>query len=266
MPEKLSQGPRVGYDLAKTGVGLGRGPFKGKTLTAAPWSPSFPSPGATLDLDFANDRGYVRGVGQGRSMDAVTFTRASNGTFVKPDGTLSTHANQGALGNNLLTFPQDFDNAAWAKNGTTVTASSGLAPDGTNTASILNQTSATSTHDIIRNIASQVSGTTYILSVYLKKNTASLAQITLNGAAHGYVNFDLDTGSVVGFGNSPVDYGVQDADNGWYRCYAAITSSVNETNGGGFLLAFIQNAGDGRRPSFAGNTANSIYIWGAQLE
>jgi hypothetical protein len=92
MPEKLSHGPRTAYD-ARVGAGLSRGPSMRKKLNAAPWSGTWPSPSATLDLDFANDRGFVRGVGQGRSMDAVTFTRASVGRFVDQDGLLQEAAN-----------------------------------------------------------------------------------------------------------------------------------------------------------------------------
>jgi hypothetical protein len=92
MPEKLSHGPRTAYD-ARVGAGLSRGPSLRKKLNAAPWSGTWPAPSATLDLDFANDRGFVRGVGQGRSMDAVTFTRASVGRFVDQDGLLQEAAN-----------------------------------------------------------------------------------------------------------------------------------------------------------------------------
>lgn len=92
MPEKLSHGPRANSDLNRC-AGLSRGPNLQKKLTAAAWSNTFPAPGATLDLDFANNRGFVRGVGQGGSMDAVTFTRASVGKYIDSTGTLVDAAN-----------------------------------------------------------------------------------------------------------------------------------------------------------------------------
>jgi hypothetical protein len=90
---KLTDGPRTTSDLSKVGGGLTRGPNQGKKLAAATWSETWPAPGSTLDLDFANDRGWVRGVGQGRSMDAVTFTRASVGKYVDQDGIVQDAAN-----------------------------------------------------------------------------------------------------------------------------------------------------------------------------
>lgn len=92
MPEKLSHGPRANSDLNRC-AGLSRGPNLQKKLTAAAWSNTFPAPGATLDLDFANNRGFVRGVGQGGSMQAVTFTRASVGKYIDGTGTLVDAAN-----------------------------------------------------------------------------------------------------------------------------------------------------------------------------
>jgi hypothetical protein len=93
MAEKLSSGPKASYDLTRVGSGLSRGPNLQKKATAAAWSNTWPAPGATLDLDFANNRGFVRGVGQGGAMDAVTFTRASNGWYVDNTGTLQQASN-----------------------------------------------------------------------------------------------------------------------------------------------------------------------------
>lgn len=92
MPEKLSHGPRANSDLNRC-AGLSRGPNLQKKLTAAAWSNTFPAPSSTLDLDFANNRGFVRGAGQGESMDAVTFTRASVGKYIDSTGTLVDAAN-----------------------------------------------------------------------------------------------------------------------------------------------------------------------------
>jgi hypothetical protein len=175
---KLTDGPRTNADLSRTGAGASRGPGQGKKLNAAPWSQTWPAPGATLDLDFANDRGFVRGVGQGRSMDAVTFTRAANGTFVKPDGTLSTHANQGALGNNLLTFPQDFDDSGWNKTLVSTIKNTTASPNETNTASSLIGNSGNWV--LFRNVI-LTTGITYTISMYVKSSTNNNQEFRLFG-------------------------------------------------------------------------------------
>jgi len=253
MPEKLSQGPRIGYDLAKTGAGLSRGPFKGKTLPAAPWSQTWPAPQASLDLDFANDRGYVRGVGQGRSMDAVTFTRASNATYVNEQGLLVTHANQGALGNNLIQFPQDFDNAYWAKSNVTITANTEVAPDGTLTADTYKATSTAS--GISR--SSIVSAGTFTLSCYFKTSGSSSVGLLITTSGNGTIGtFNLVnetyTISAQGTGGTTSNRSatITNAGNGWYRC--SITCDSSGTNN-------IIIGG-------AGLITDDFYLWGAQLE
>jgi hypothetical protein len=272
---KLSHGNKVGHDLSRVSADLSRGPTTGKKLNAAPWSGTWPAPGATLDLDFANDRGFVRGVGQGRSMDAVTFTRASNGTFVKPDGTLSSHANQGALGNNLLTFPQDFDNAAWTKAGNraSIVQNTEVAPDGTATADKLQEALTSSTAFICFQGISQGSET-FVTSVYFKAAERQYAflQIATDNATKRYtIVIDLNDGSVTATqsSGSPLGTGhsVSSVGNGWYRAsvYAQNTSGLV------YCLPGISNTGTpssyaDAQPVYEGVIGNGIYIWGAQLE
>lgn len=89
----LTNGPKADTSLQKRGADLTRGPNASFKLPAAAWASTWPAPQATLDLDFVNNRGWVRGVGQGGVMDAITFTRASTGAYVGSDGLLKTAAN-----------------------------------------------------------------------------------------------------------------------------------------------------------------------------
>jgi hypothetical protein len=262
---KLGEGARTTSDLSRVGGGLSRGANEGKKLNAAPWSDTWPAAGATLDLDFANNRGFVRGVGQGGVMDAITFTRASNGTFVKPDGTLSTHANQGALGNNLLSFPQDFVNNYWLKTQSLITANVENSPNKTLTANLFEPTLTTSNHRIEGTVTNIVSGQDYSFSVYAKKNTSNFIQVVLSSGTFGfnaYANFDLNLGNLGDVGTS-ASAQINEDINGWYRCIvtATATSSVNATP----ALSIITNSTSSRLESFLG-TNESIFIWGAQLE
>jgi len=75
--------------------------------------------GPTLDMDFA---------GTGTLPPSVTFSRASNATYVDSAGNLAYAPS------NLLTFSEQFDSAAWVKVASTVQANSIVAPDGTTTA------------------------------------------------------------------------------------------------------------------------------------
>jgi hypothetical protein len=249
---KLTDGPRTNADLSRTGAGASRGANQGKKLNAAPWSGTWPAPGATLDLDFANDRGFVRGVGQGRSMDAVTFTRASNGNYVKPDGTLSSHANQGALGNNLLTFPQDFDNAAWSATGTvSITKDSEIAPDGTLTADILDHTGDFS--GLFRG-NSITSGTTYTASIYYKYISGQTNfRFRLQNVFAATIELVVDVVTNTIISSSDVTNVTFTASaNGFTRLSFSATAT---STGNGNLVIYRGGSGQAR-----------LAIWGAQLE
>jgi len=260
---KLGDGVRANSD-AKTQAGLSRGAGQSKKLVNAAWTQTFPAQGATLDLDFANDRGFVRGVGQGRSMDAVTFTRASNGTFVKPDGTLGQHSNQGALGNNLLTFPQDFDNVIWTKRSTTTTGRADIAPDGTNTATKLaSSTLGTDVHQAYQINLPVISATgNYVWSAYLKASEYQWGIINAYDNTLGGVEtfFNLSNGTIGNVG-SGCTASIENVGNGWYRCI--VTRNKTNTSNGGMSVEFSNSNGT---LSISAPIGAGILIWGAQLE
>jgi hypothetical protein len=106
----------------------------------------------------------------------ITFTRGSNATLVDSTGKI-TYAPA-----NLFLRSEEFDNAAWVKQGNgvatapTVTANSGVAPDGTSTADRvqLSLNGGTATGDISLIYQSvTLTSVPAIFSVYLKSNTAS---------------------------------------------------------------------------------------------
>ena len=278
LPAKLGNGPRAGYDLARVGSGLGRGPGMYKKLNGAPWSETFPALGATLDLDFANDRGFVRGVGQGRSMQAVTFTRASSGNYVGSDGLLRTAAGSfngtaNALGVNLLTFPQDFDNAAWEKLNTSIVANTEIAPDGTLTAERVTETIDNGTHRVFQQI-NFVANETYTASFFIKKGTRQWVWCALRTnaapAAQTIQWFDLDNTAVgssvqLGTQTTKVSASITDVGNGWKRCVLTIAFGGTVTTGANSGV-YIGLANADGTTSYAGTVNDYNFIWGAQLE
>lgn len=200
---------------------------------------NFPAIKPTLLLDFANTE----------ALDPrITFTRASTGTYY--DGKAVAKAEE-----NLLTFSEQFDNAAWSKGSSTITVNSVTAPDGTTTADSVIETATTAVHYLYQ--GSLVSGSTYAFSVYLKANTRNWAWIYNWSAADRRASFDLQNGvvgTVVGGTASIVSVG-----SGWYRC--TFVSSVAGTGASGFGPANADNT-----YSYAGDGTSGIYAWGAQLE
>ena len=59
---------------------------------------------------------------------------------------------------------------------------------------------------------------------------------------------------------------IENYGNGWYRCTLIQTANANGTSGGP-IIVFTNNTNSITRfVSYTGNTATSIYAWGAQLE
>jgi len=167
---------------------------------------------------------------------------------------------------NLLTYSEDFSNAAWTKSNATITANQVIAPNGTLTASQFFEDSATNIHYMVAPNAGYTSGTTYTQTIYAKAGTASVIQIfaQFNNWPTQYANFDLANGvvgSVSGFTASMTAVG-----NGWYRI--GITTTASGSSAASIMfLGFTNNSTTATRaPSYAGNSGQYISIWGAQLE
>jgi hypothetical protein len=221
---KISQGPRTGYDLSRMGGDLSRGPNLKKKLEAAPWSNTWPAPGSTLDLDFANNRGWVRGFGQGGVMDANTYTRASSGWFVGEDGLLQEAANgvprfdwasTEVVAGNLLAYSEQLNQSPWSPVAASVSQVSGevwqITDDTTNATHGLGYTVNIRPDDL------------FTRAVDVKAGTKAFAFFTSrsNGAVI-YLQVDLSTGDVVQSNGEFVQFNVQDVGDGWFRVSYAL--------------------------------------------
>lgn len=237
------------------------------------WGSTFPKP--TLDLNF---------IGASSLDSRVTFTRASTATYFDSAGTLQTAAinaprfdyNPSTLAargllieeqrTNLLTYSEQFDNAAWTKSNASITADAATSPAGTATADKLIEDTATSSH-FVRQNATGVVGTSYTSTVFVKaaERTAGVL-VHFDGAVFCGVSINLSTGVL---SSPPVDLGVTDAlatatvqncGNGWYRVSVTRTQAVTTTIQ---TRIVTQNGANGL---YTGNGTSGLYVWGAQLE
>jgi len=162
---------------------------------------------------------------------------------------------------NLLTYSQDFTNAVWAKSNATITATANIAPDGTQTAQLLVENTATSSHGFYFTTLGQTTGQTYTQSVYAKAKERTwivMQPSAFNPTSLAY--FNLGTG-VVG-STSNCSSTITAVGNGWYRC--TVTYTALSTGGIPSSAVFLAT-GDGGA-SYLGNGYSGAYVWQNQIE
>jgi len=189
----------------------------------------------------------------------LDFTRASTATRVNAEGLIEK------VRTNLITYSEQFDNAAWAKSNTTVTANSTTSPDGTINADSLIENTALSSHTIL-NLFSVTSGLYYTQTFFVKYNGRRWIQIAAGSAfvsANGYVNFDLQDGLIGNKLNSSNE-SITSFGNGWFRISATFLSTATATSA--IVFALLNGDTASRLPSYTGNGTSGVYIYGAQVE
>lgn len=206
---------------------------------------------------------------QGQSI--CTFTRASTATYTDRYGVLRASANdtprftadgillEGAS-TNLLIYSEQFDNAAWTKLRSSVSANATETTDpyGTNLADkLIEDTTATITH-LVSQLYSFTAGMTYTFSVYAKAGSRSQMALRFgdSGLAAG---FDLSSGTVLS-ASSGVTTKITALSNGWYRVSATETA-VNNGSYASQIQLMVSGA-----TSYTGDGTSGLYIFGAQLE
>ena len=211
----------------------------------------------------------------------ITFTRASSRITTDANGRIgylsanvaaapfdpATLASKGLLieeaRTNLLTYSEQFDNAAWSKINVSVSANATTAPDGTSTADSLLADATAAGHYTQQSSITLDGSSSYTFSVYLKKGAIDRAELLLDVGDTLYVQgYDLTTGSLItritGGVSTATGGFIQDVGDGWFRC--GLTQTSDNTSGGARI---ILREGDSLTSMSEGE---GIYIWGAQLE
>ena len=165
---------------------------------------------------------------------------------------------------NLLTYSEQFDNAAWTKTKSSITANTIIAPDGTLTGDKLVEDSTLGEHYPIQ-LVSLTTGTTYTGSVYVKAGERTSIRLQAAGGAfstyaQSNADFNLATGTVTAQGSLSLGATITSVGNGWFRCTLSVATVATSTGG---IFPILSN---GSTTSYTGNGYSGIYIWGAQLE
>lgn len=209
-----------------------------------------------------------------------SFTRSTTATYFDVDGVMqtaaidvprigyspSTHAHTGliieAAATNLLTYSEQFDNAAWTKTNATITANSLAAPDGTTTADSFIE-AAGSSQKYMRVSLATVGPGTYTLSIYAKtlSGTRYLAlEFDAGGGETRRSFFDVANGTVTSNYNSAAG-SITAIGGGWYRCAVTVTMVGAASS----MWVYISNSSSSIS-GYTGDGTSGLYLWGAQLE
>ena len=161
---------------------------------------------------------------------------------------------------NLLTYSANLSNAAWTSNRGSITSTSGnIAPDGTQTANVFTENTASGAHYVFQNFSASV-GQTFTLSCYFKKKERQYAVLTIaNGSGFPATVFDLVNGVITDQDNLSAT--IEPAGNGWYRC-----SIKEEIIGTSTIRVQVGCDENGDVNPYTGDGYSGIFIWGAQLE
>lgn len=183
------------------------------------------------------------------------LTRASTATYY--DGVTTAKADE-----NLLLRSQEFDNAAWTKSNVSITANSTAAPDGTITADTVTGIAGT-TLKYIAPAASEsaLNAAVATYSIYAKEGTHRYIQVSINGDATKYVNFDLNGSGAYVANGSGVTGSITVSTNGFIRCTVTLTGAAGTNK---FFTSLQDSTAATREASTA--STGTIFLWGAQCE
>lgn len=177
------------------------------------------------------------------------------------------HAFQATPGNrptlsarvNLLTYSEQFDNAAWSRASVTPSANQIISPDGTLTADKI----TADTNGVYRYLYQSPTlntNTTYTLSVYLKYSTSKYVWLLGETSADAFAIFDIETG-VIGAYSAGIIPTITEYANKWYKCTISFTvTSATAVQQIGFGLSDANVLVN--MPTTAGK---DVFCWGADL-
>jgi len=156
---------------------------------------------------------------------------------------------------NLLTYSEDFSNAAWVKTSSTVESNVIVAPDGTLTGDLFTNVSSPANYRL-RQLFTNTASIDYTYTIYVKKGNEDIVQLSaytsaLVTNATLYYTFSTDAFSNV---SGTTYYNAEKIGNGWIRLSMTFQPSTTSTN-------FWVRSGAGNGVANA-----TLYIWGAQVE
>ena len=168
---------------------------------------------------------------------------------------------------NLLTYSEQFDNAAWTKNNASITANTIISPDGTLNGDKVVENTSNAQHDTFQTISGLTAGNAHTFSFFAKAGERSQVQIYFSqGSNNAGAIANLSTGTI---GAVTVNGGawtggsasITNVGNGWYRI--SLTATIVGSTALANRIVLVDGSGN---TSYTGDGYSGIFIWGASLE
>jgi hypothetical protein len=183
--------------------------------------------------DLKNSTFIVGSVKADSFADMFTHAATTNATMVDSDGLLKWRPH------NLLTYSEQFDNAAWTKSGVTAGAD------------LITEDTSTGNHRILPVAGISVPAVLHTNAIEVKPNGRTRVRLTNNNLAGS--TFDLvGSGSVVSGSGT-----ITSLEDGWYRISSELVSPTTER-----LILYLD---DGTGTSYTGDGVSGVYIRKAHL-
>ena len=170
---------------------------------------------------------------------------------------------------NLITYSEQFDNAAWFKENVAITPNAIASPSGLIDADMLVENSSNAFHAFRNTSAISATVAVHTFSIFLKTAGRRYANLSYNTNGSSYVNgfiVDLQDGVITQtVGTFSVAPSVQNYGNGWFR-----VSYGAALDGGSFV--YVNGAASSNslttagRAIYIGSGSSSFYVWGADLQ
>ena len=159
---------------------------------------------------------------------------------------------------NLALRSEEFNNAYWTKFNASISSNNSIAPDGTQSADKLLETTSNASHSVYKDLT--VTPGVFTRSCYVKASERIFCVIRqFDGETNKSAFFNLQTG-VIGTVDAGITANIESAGNGWFRC--SVTYTTAETSERIQIGAAIVDG----TANYIGDTAKGILIWGAQME
>jgi hypothetical protein len=157
---------------------------------------------------------------------------------------------------NLARWSQDFSQSVWTKSIYDTITTGSIAPDGTPTATLIDETSASLNPATFSQGSIRATSPTITYSVYTKKGTATFRSFLLrnNTTTTNFTSLSF----LYNISSTASGWTVQDAGNDWFRLSYTQTTGITP---GDILQVYAGRTGG----AVSGSTA-TWYIWGAQVE